>query len=126
MTLFEKFRTAGIPVIYIVRESCDDCFSYVVVNNVKGTFKVTDFLIKNGHCRVTQHIKALKPCKLIINRYRLSLVSCFIFFRVFFSLLIAGSGKTVILLRFTPKNILRGYYKEADLPQPHWKIFHFD
>jgi hypothetical protein len=30
------------------------------------------------------------------------------------------------LLRIAPENILRGYHKEADLPQPHWKIFYFD
>lgn len=30
------------------------------------------------------------------------------------------------LLRLTPENILRGYHKEADLPQTHWKIFYFD
>ncbi len=30
------------------------------------------------------------------------------------------------LLRIAPENIMRGYHKEADLPQPHWKIFYFD
>lgn len=30
------------------------------------------------------------------------------------------------LLRLTPGNISRGYHKESDLPQPHWKIFYFD
>lgn len=30
------------------------------------------------------------------------------------------------LLRIAPENILRGYHKEADLPQPNWKIFYFD
>lgn len=30
------------------------------------------------------------------------------------------------ILRLAPGNISRGYHKEADLPQPHWKIFYFD
>lgn len=30
------------------------------------------------------------------------------------------------LLGIEPQNILRGYHHEADLPQPHWKIFYFD
>ncbi len=30
------------------------------------------------------------------------------------------------LLRIAPENILRGYHKQADLPQKHWKIFYFD
>lgn len=30
------------------------------------------------------------------------------------------------LLRIAPENILRGYHKVADHPQPHWKIFYFD
>ena len=30
------------------------------------------------------------------------------------------------LLRIAPENILRGYHKETDLPQPHWKVFYFD
>lgn len=30
------------------------------------------------------------------------------------------------LLRIAAENILRGYHREADLPQPHWKIFYFD
>ncbi len=31
------------------------------------------------------------------------------------------------LLRLAPESsISRGYHKEADLPQPHWKIFYFN
>ncbi len=30
------------------------------------------------------------------------------------------------LLRIASENTLRGYHKESDLPQPHWKIFYFD
>jgi len=52
MTVFEKCRTVGIPVIYIVREPVEKHASFVSVNNVEGAFKATRFLIKKGHSRI--------------------------------------------------------------------------
>lgn len=68
MTLFEKFRTVGIPVIHIVREPRNDCFSYVSVNNVEGAFKATDFLIRKGHNRIA-HIMGPKTMPISLARF---------------------------------------------------------
>lgn len=68
MTLFEKFRTVGIPVIHIVREPRNDCFSYVSVNNVEGAFKATDFLIKKGHSRIA-HIMGPQTMPIALARF---------------------------------------------------------
>ncbi len=68
MTLFEKFRTVGIPVIHIVREPRNDCFSYVSVNNEEGAFKATNFLIRKGHKRVA-HIMGPKTMPISIARF---------------------------------------------------------
>src|SRR5438270_4075766 len=53
---FEKFKTVGIPVIYIVREPKNHSFNCVTIDNKEGALKATEFLIKKGHTRVA-HIK---------------------------------------------------------------------
>ncbi|MCO5235831.1 MAG: LacI family transcriptional regulator [Chitinophagaceae bacterium] len=68
MTLFEKFRTVGIPVIYIVREPRNDGFNYVSINNVEGAFKATDFLIKKGHRRIA-HIMGPRTMPIAMARF---------------------------------------------------------
>ncbi|MFT3946808.1 MAG: LacI family DNA-binding transcriptional regulator [Agriterribacter sp.] len=68
MTLFEKFRTVGIPVIHIVREPPNDCFSYVSINNIEGAFRATNFLIKKGHSRIA-HIMGPQTMPISLARF---------------------------------------------------------
>ena len=63
----EKFKLVGIPVLCIVREPQSQSFNYVSVNNRKGAFKATDFLIKRGHSRIA-HI--MGPETLQISQIR--------------------------------------------------------
>ena len=68
MTLFEKFRTVGIPVIHIVREPGHDHFRYVSVNNEDGASKATNCLIRNGHKRVA-YIMGPKTMPISLARF---------------------------------------------------------
>ena len=65
---FEKFKTVGIPVIYIVREPKNHSFNCVSINNKEGGLRATEFLIEKGHSRVA-HIKG--PDTLQISQLRL-------------------------------------------------------
>ena len=67
MELFQKFKSVGIPVIFIVREPQNRSFNYVSVNNVEGAFKATDFLIKKGHTRIA-HIMGPKTLQISLVR----------------------------------------------------------
>ncbi|HEY8659834.1 MAG TPA: LacI family DNA-binding transcriptional regulator [Hanamia sp.] len=67
MAFLEKLKSAGIPVMGIVREPQNHSFNYVSVNNKDGAFKATDFLIKKGHSRVA-HI--MGPTTLQISKVR--------------------------------------------------------
>ena len=64
----EKFKLVGIPVVCIVREPQNHCFSYVCLNNKDGAFKATDFLIKKGHSRVA-HIMGPKTLQISQVRF---------------------------------------------------------
>src|SRR5690606_20735636 len=75
MTLLEKFRSVGIPVMCIVREPQNHAFNYVAVDNVKGAVKATNFLIKRGHSRIA-HImgpETLQVSQLRFQGYRQAL-----------------------------------------------------
>ncbi len=52
MSLFQKFKKMGIPVVCIARGVPDNNFVYVSANNVDGAAKATDYLIKRGHKRI--------------------------------------------------------------------------
>ncbi len=68
MTIFDKFKSVGIPVICIVREPKNHSFNYVSINNLEGAFIATVFLIKKGHQRIA-HI--MGPETLQISQLRL-------------------------------------------------------
>lgn len=52
MSLFQKLKSIGIPVVCIAREPQNNSFNYVCINNEEAAFKATDFLIKKGHQRI--------------------------------------------------------------------------
>jgi len=68
MGFLRQFELVGIPVVCIVREPQDHCFSYVVVNNRQGAFKATDFLIKKGHSRIA-HLMGPQALKISQTRF---------------------------------------------------------
>ncbi len=68
MTFFERFKSVGIPVIFIIREPKKHSFNCVSINNQEGAFKATNFLIKKGHHRIA-HI--MGPETLQISQLRL-------------------------------------------------------
>jgi len=52
MTLFQKLKSIGIPVVCIAREPQNYSLNYVCINNKEAAFKATNFLIKKGHTRI--------------------------------------------------------------------------
>ncbi|MCR6722639.1 MAG: LacI family transcriptional regulator [Chitinophagaceae bacterium] len=69
MSLFQKFKRVGIPVVCIARGVSDATFSYVSANNVDGAAKATEFLIKRGHKRIA-HISGPKTLHISQARYQ--------------------------------------------------------
>lgn len=67
MSLFDSFKSVGIPVMCIIREPQTQSLNCVSINNKDGAFKATNFLIKKGHKRVA-HI--MGPETLQISRLR--------------------------------------------------------
>ena len=68
MTLFQKLKSMGMPVVCIARGLPDDNFVYVSANNVEGASKATNFLIKRKHKRIA-HIMGPKTLQISQSRY---------------------------------------------------------
>ena len=67
LSFIEKFESVGTPVICIIREPQSHSFNCVSLNNKKGAFEATNFLIKRGHLRIA-HI--MGPMTLQISQIR--------------------------------------------------------
>ena len=68
MTLFQKLKSMGMPVVCIARGPQNHTFNYVSANNEDGAAKATNFLIKRGHKRIA-HIMGPTTLQISQSRY---------------------------------------------------------
>lgn len=76
MSLFQKFKEIGIPVVCIAREPQNNSFNYVCINNEEAAFTATDFLIQRGHQRIAHLMgpKTMQVSKERLKGYRQALM----------------------------------------------------
>ena len=67
MSVFERFDSVGIPVVYIARKPKDEHSYYVTSRNADGAFEATEFLIKKGHKKIA-HLKG--PADMYVSNVR--------------------------------------------------------
>lgn len=68
LSIFEKLKASGMPVVCISREPQNHSINYVCCNNKEGARKATNLLIEKGHKRIA-HIRG--PETMLASKERL-------------------------------------------------------
>lgn len=62
------FKNLNVPIIFLDNYFKNADFDYVLINNVKGSYNITNYLIENGHTEIG-YIGSTKPINNFTYRY---------------------------------------------------------